>query len=132
MNILLSSSLVCITLLFGSGCAVGSAKENNMVCNSKTSIELSRAISAGMSREDSVALLETRKVEYWFESEEDKKTRKRGRSSDPEFVSAEFLLTAAIENGSSGLIRFQEFLKVGFDKDNKVERVACKTVYTGP
>jgi hypothetical protein len=117
-------------LLLAAGCAANGKKADVTVCKSKTAIELSASLKIGTSRADVIKLLEQRKLEFWLESEQDKDSRKRGRSSNKEFHESEFLLTAVTDRNDSNRVRSVEFFNVGFGLANTVERTGCSTAYT--
>lgn len=129
LSITLRSAIVSISLL-AMGCAANGAKADVTVCKSKTATELFASLKIGTPRADVIKLLEQRKLEFWLESEQDKDSRKRGRSSDKEFSESEFLLTAVAERNNSNWVRSVEFFKVGFGLANAVEKTGCMTAYT--
>ncbi len=85
-----------------------------------------------MSHADIVKLLELRKLEFKVESEEEKGSRKSGRSSNPEFSESKSLMTVVTDQKSGGLVRSMEFFHIGFGLTDVLEKTGCMTLYTGP
>jgi hypothetical protein len=127
----LRSAIVGI-LLLTTGCGANGAKTDNTVCKSKTATELSASLKTGMSLADVVKSLELRKLEFKLETEEEKDSRKRGRSSNLEFNESNFLMTVVTDQKNSGLVRSMEFFHAGFGLTDVLEKTGCITLYTGP